>query len=179
MTDTEVSVAINDMTVSDLVKTIRERDGLSLEALGRAMGVSYVTVSHWQAGRRVPQARHLRRLRELAKIETVAESQADNRVLVRYGERIAEIGAVPSIGSIGDSYDTALAETVNSLYKTELIRQQGPWRSIDDVEVATLSWVCWFNTVRLHGTLDDVPPTEYEAAHYLHRTKANQPVGIQ
>lgn len=98
---------------------------------------------------------------------------------LRYGERIAEIGAVPSIGSIGDSYDNALAETVNSLYKTELIRQQGPWRSIDDVELATLSWVCWFNTVRLHGTLDDVPPTEYEAAHYLHRTEANQPVGIQ
>lgn len=70
MTDTEASLSVNDMTVSDLVKTIRERDGLSLEALGRAMGVSYVTVSHWQAGRRVPQARHLRRLRELAKNET-------------------------------------------------------------------------------------------------------------
>ncbi len=98
---------------------------------------------------------------------------------LRYGERIAEIGAVSSIGSVGDSYDNALAETVNSLYKTEFVRQQRPWRSTDDVELATLARVCWFNTVRLHGTLDDVPPTEYEAAHYLDRTAANQPVGIQ
>ncbi len=77
---------------------------------------------------------------------------------LRYGERLAEIGAVPSIGSVGDSYDNALAEAVNALYKTELIRQQGPWKSVDDVELATLSWVTWFNTVRLHGTLDDIPP---------------------
>jgi len=98
---------------------------------------------------------------------------------LRYGERIAEIGAVPSIGSVGDSYDNALAETVNSLYKTELIRRLGPWKTVDDVELATLSWVTWFNTVRIHGALDDVPPTEFETAHYLHATEANQPVGIQ
>ena len=61
--------------------------------------------------------------------------------LLRYGERIAELGAVPSIGFVGDSYDNALAETVNSLYKTELIRRLGPWKSVDDVELATLSWV--------------------------------------
>ncbi len=98
---------------------------------------------------------------------------------LRYGERLAEIGAVPSIGSVGDSYDNALAEAVNGLYKTELIRQQGPWKSVDDVELATLSWVTWFNTVRLHGALNDIPPTEYEAAHYVHQTETNQPVGIQ
>lgn len=98
---------------------------------------------------------------------------------LRYGERIAKLGAVPSIGSVGDSYDNALAETVNSLSKTELIRRLGPWKSVDDVELATLSWVNWFNTVRLHGTLDDVPPNEFEAAHYLQATEANQPVGIQ
>ena len=98
---------------------------------------------------------------------------------LRYGERLAEIGAVPSIGSVGDSYDNALAEAVNGLYKTELIRQQGPWKSVDDVELATLSWVTWFNTVRLHSTLNDIPPTEHEAAHYVHRAETNQPVGIQ
>ena len=83
---------------------------------------------------------------------------------VRYGERVAELGAVPSIGSIGDSYDNALAEATNALYKSELIRGpgQGPWRGVDDVELATLGWVHWFNTERLHGTLDDVPPVEYE-----------------
>jgi putative transposase len=84
---------------------------------------------------------------------------------VRYGERLAELGAVPSIGSVGDSYDNALAESVNGLYKTELIRGpgQGPWRTIEDVELATLGWVHWHNTARLHGYLNDVPPVEFEA----------------
>ncbi|WP_092652920.1 IS3 family transposase [Actinopolymorpha singaporensis] len=88
---------------------------------------------------------------------------------VRYGERLAEIGAVPSIGTVGDSYDNALAETVNGYYKTELIRgpaHTGPWRTVDDVELATLGWVHWHNTTRLHGYLNDLPPTEFEAAFY-------------
>ena len=90
---------------------------------------------------------------------------------IRYGERLAELGAVPSIGSIGDSYDNALAEATNGLYKTELIRQQGPWRGLDDVELATLGWVHWFNNQRLHGTLDDVPPVEFEAAWRAGRSR--------
>jgi putative transposase len=87
---------------------------------------------------------------------------------VRYGERLAELGAVPSIGSGGDSYDNALAETVNGAYKTELIRGpgQGPWRTVEDVELATLGWVHWHNTARLHGYLGDVPPAEFEDAFY-------------
>jgi len=87
---------------------------------------------------------------------------------IRYTERLAEIGARPSIGTIGDSYDNALAETVNGLYKTELVYgpDQRPWKKIEDVELATLSWVHWYNTQRLHGYLDDVPPIEYEEAHY-------------
>jgi putative transposase len=97
---------------------------------------------------------------------------------IRYGERLAELGAVPSIGSIGDSYDNALAEATNGLYKTELIRQQGPWRGVDDVELATLAWVHWFNSERLHGTLDDIPPVEFEAAYHA-QAQANQQVGIQ
>jgi putative transposase len=78
---------------------------------------------------------------------------------IRYGERLAEIGAVPSIGSVADSYDNSLAESVNSLYKTELIYgpDQGPWKTVADVELATLGWVHWFNTQRLHGHLGDVP----------------------
>jgi putative transposase len=97
---------------------------------------------------------------------------------IRYGERLAEIGALPSIGSVGDSYDNALAETVNGLYKTELIRRRGPWRNVDDVELATLGWVHWFNTTRLHGAIDDVPPAEFEAAYYR-RVETSEPVGIQ
>jgi putative transposase len=85
---------------------------------------------------------------------------------LRYTERLDEIGARPSIGTIADSYDNALAEAVNGLYKSELIRHQGPWRTVDDVELATLTWVHWFNTMRLHGTLGDIPPAEFEAHHY-------------
>lgn len=86
---------------------------------------------------------------------------------VRWGERLLELGAQPSVGSVGDSYD-ALAEAVNNLYKTELVRgpDQGPWRTVDELELATLGWVSWFNDARLHGTLNDVPPAEYEEAHY-------------
>ena len=87
---------------------------------------------------------------------------------VRWGEHLADLGAVPSIGSVGDSYDNALAETVNGIYKTELIRgpDHGPWKTIDQVELATLSWVHWYNTQRLHGYCADTPPSEYEEAHY-------------
>ncbi|XTP38095.1 IS3 family transposase (plasmid) [Mycobacterium sp. TJFP1] len=88
---------------------------------------------------------------------------------IRYGERLAEIGAVPSIGSIGDSFDNALAETVNGYYKAELIygpARNGPWKTVEDVELATLGWVHWHNTTRLHGYLDDLPPAEFEAAFY-------------
>ena len=94
---------------------------------------------------------------------------------IRYGERLAEIGAVPSIGTVGDSFDNALAETVNGYYKSELIygpRQTGPWKTIADVELATLGWVYWHNTSRLHGYLNDLPPAEFEATFYAtKRTK--------
>lgn len=101
---------------------------------------------------------------------------------VRYGERLAEIGATPSIGSVGDSYDNALAETVNGYYKAELIygpARNGPWKTVEDVELATLSWVYWHNTARLHSYLHDVPPIEFEAAFY-DAQRTDQPlVGIQ
>jgi transposase InsO family protein len=91
---------------------------------------------------------------------------------VRYGERLAETCAVPSIGTVGDSFDNALAETVNGYYKAELIRgpaRPGPWRTVDDVELAILCWVHWHNTTRLHGYLDDLPPIEFERRFTLSR----------
>jgi len=84
---------------------------------------------------------------------------------IRYTERLAEAGAVPSVGSRGDSYDNALAESFNGLYKAELIRHAGPWQGLDDVEYATLEYVDWFNQRRLHGELGMIPPAEFEAAY--------------
>jgi putative transposase len=81
---------------------------------------------------------------------------------VRYTERLAEAGAVRSVGSRGDSYDNALAETIVGLYKTELIRRRGPWRSLEHVELATAEWVDWWNQRRLHGATDNLPPAEFE-----------------
>jgi putative transposase len=86
---------------------------------------------------------------------------------IRYTERLAEAGAVRSGGSRGDSYDNALAESFNGLYKTELIHREGPWRGLDDVEHTTLDYVDWFNDRRLHGELGMITPAEKEAAHYL------------
>jgi putative transposase len=84
---------------------------------------------------------------------------------IRYTERLADAGVVNSVGSKGDSFDNALAETVNGLYKAELIDRQGAWRSVEDVEAATARWVHWWNTDRLHSACGDVPPAEYEAAY--------------
>ena len=71
-----------------------------------------------------------------------------------------------SVGSRGDSYDNALAESVIGLYKTEVIRKDGPWKGVDDVEFATLDWVCWFNEQRLLGPIGDIPPAEFEQMYY-------------
>jgi putative transposase len=84
---------------------------------------------------------------------------------IRYTERLAEAGVIPSVGSRGDSYDNALAESFNGLYKAELIRHSGPWQGLDDVEYATLEYVDWFNHRRLHGELGMRPPAEFEALH--------------
>ena len=85
---------------------------------------------------------------------------------IRYTERLAEAGIESSVGSIGDSYDNALAESVIGLYKTEVIRRKGPWKSLDDVEFATLDWVSWFNDQRLLGPIGDIPPVELEQMYY-------------
>ena len=87
-------------------------------------------------------------------------------VCIRYTERLAEAGIEPSVGSVGDSYDNALAETVIGLYKTEVINRCGPWRSLESVEFATLEWVDWFNNRRLLEPIGHVPPAEYEEVYY-------------
>ena len=93
---------------------------------------------------------------------------------IRYTERLAETGAVNSVGSKGDSYDNALAETIIGLYKTELVRNRGPWRGLDDLEYATLEWVDWFNHRRLFEAHGQIPPAEYEENHYRQKDSGRQ-----
>ena len=91
---------------------------------------------------------------------------------IRYTERLEQAGFNASVGSVGDSYDNALAETINGLYKTELIHKDGPWRGHHEVELATLSWVDWFNHRRLLEPIGDVPPVEYGLMYY--QTESDQ-----
>ena len=98
---------------------------------------------------------------------------------IRYTERLAEAGLEPSVGSRGDSYDNALAETVIGLYKTEVIRPRGPWRHVDAVEYATLEWVHWYNTQRLLEPIGHVPPVEHEADYYRQLEPPLEGVGLK
>jgi putative transposase len=95
---------------------------------------------------------------------------------IRFTERLAEAGIQPSVGAVGSSYDNALAETINGLYKTELIKHRGPWRTVEQVEYATAEWVDWFNHRRLYEYCGDVPPAELENAYYR-QTQPRHPVG--
>ena len=97
---------------------------------------------------------------------------------IRYTERLAEAGAVASVGSRGDSYDNALAETIIGLYKTELVRRRGPWKGIDDLEYATLEWVDWFNHRRLPEPIGYLPPAEFEAV-FRGQEDPNYPVRLK
>jgi hypothetical protein len=85
---------------------------------------------------------------------------------IKYTERLGDAGIEPSVGSVGDSYDNALAETINGLYKAEVIHRRGPWRSFEAVEFATLEWVDWFNNRRLMEPIGNIPPAEAEARYY-------------
>jgi transposase InsO family protein len=99
-------------------------------------------------------------------------------VSIRYTERLAEAGIEPSVGSVGDPYDNALAETIFGLYKTEVIRRNGPWRNIEEVEFATLEWVDWFNNRRLLGPIGNIPPAEFEALYYERQETPTMGVGL-
>jgi putative transposase len=98
-------------------------------------------------------------------------------VSIAHTERLAEVGAAPSIGSVGDALDNALAETTIGLFKTEVIRRRGPWKGLDDVELATLEWVDWYNHRRLHSACHDLTPAEYEQIYYGQHP-AQQPAGV-
>jgi putative transposase len=97
-------------------------------------------------------------------------------VAVRYTERLAEADVVASVGSVGDSYDNAMAEAFNSLFKAELVRNRGPWQGLDDLEIAVAEYIDWYNHRRLHGELGLVPPVEYEALQHTDQP-VRQPVG--
>jgi transposase InsO family protein len=97
---------------------------------------------------------------------------------IRYTERLAEAGAVTSVGSRGDSFDNALAETIIGLYKAELVRLRGPWKGLDEVEYATLEWVDWFNHRRLLAPVGYVPPAEFEA-DYHQREDPSRTAGLK
>ena len=92
---------------------------------------------------------------------------------IRYTDRLAEAGFNASVGSVGDSYDNALAETINGLYKAEVIHKDGPWRGLDDVKRATLTWVDWFNNRRLRQPIGDVPPAEFEIMYHQRIESSN------
>ncbi len=95
---------------------------------------------------------------------------------IRYTDRLLEAGIESSVGSRGDAYDNALAETINGLYKAEVIYHLGPWRGLEDVEYATLEWVAWYNSTRLMEPLGYLPPAEYEVQY--HRAQAVEPAGV-
>ena len=94
---------------------------------------------------------------------------------IKYSERLTEAGVEPSVGSVGDSYDNALAETIIGLFKTEVIHHRGPWRSVDAVEYATLEWVDWFNNRRLLESIGNVPPAELEMQYLRQRSESATP----
>jgi putative transposase len=94
-------------------------------------------------------------------------------VSIRYSERLSEAGIEPSVGSTGDSYDNALAETINGLYKAEIIHQRGPWKTREAVELATLEWVSWFNHHRLLEPIGYIPPAEAEANYWRRQAQAS------
>jgi len=97
---------------------------------------------------------------------------------IHYTERLAEAGIEPSVGSVGDSYDNALAESVIGLYKTELIHRRGPWRHFEAVEFRTLEWIDWFNNRRLLEPIGYIPPAEFEEAYYRNRTAPAMVAGL-
>ena len=95
---------------------------------------------------------------------------------LRYTERLADLDAAPSIGTVGDSYDNSMAESLNGIYKTELVKPAGPWKTRDQLEYATFEWIDWYNTRRLHEQIGMIPPGEKEAIHYASNHSQNQPV---
>ena len=176
--------APNQLWVTDLTY-VPTRSGMAyvcfiVDAFSR-MIVGWRVASHMRTDMvldALEMARRSRGNRRL--IGLVAHSDAGSQFTsVRFTERLDEIGARPSIGTVADSYDNALAETTNGLYKTECVfgpDAPRPWDDVDELELATLSWVHWFNEERLHGHCGDVPPAEFETAFYA--AKQASPTGV-
>ena len=117
--------------------------------------------------------------REAGLADLVHHSDRGTQYLsMRYTDRLADAGIAPSVGSRGDSYDNALAESIIGLFKTEVIQRKGPWRHLEAVEFATLRWVDWFNNRRLLEPLGYVPPAEFEAAYYVEQSNPAMVVGF-
>jgi len=110
-------------------------------------------------------------LRVHGRPEVFNSDQGSQGVSIRYSERLTQAGIEPSVGSKGDSYDNALAETINGLYKAELIHRRAPWKSREAVALATLEWVAWFNYHRLLEPIGNIPPAEAEANYYRQLTR--------
>ncbi len=176
----------NALWVTDLTY-VPTRSGMAyvcfiVDAFSR-MIVGWRVASHMRTDM-VLDALEMARARRGARrlVGLVAHSDAGSQFTsVRFTERLEEIGATPSIGTVADSYDNALAETTNGLYKAECV--YGPdaagWDDVEHLELATLSWVAWFNETRLHGHCGDVPPAEFEAAFYAAHQTDQQLVGIK
>ncbi len=116
-----------------------------------------------------------KRNRPLAGLKAHSDAGSQYTAL-RFTERLADLGAAPSIGSVGDSYDNSMAESLNGIYKTELVKPAGPWRTVDQLEYATFEWVDWYNERRLHEQIGMIPPAEKEAIYYASTQGQNQPV---
>ena len=176
----------NALWVTDLTY-VPTRSGMAyvcfiVDAFSR-MIVGWRVASHMRTDM-VLDALEMARARRGARrlVGLVAHSDAGSQFTsVRFTERLDEIGATPSIGTVADSYDNALAETTNGLYKAECV--YGPdaagWDDVEHLELATLSWVAWFNETRLHGHCGDVPPAEFEAAFYAAHQTDQTLVGIK
>lgn len=181
------SAAPNELWVTDLTY-VPTRSGMAyacfiVDAFSR-MIVGWTVASHMRTDMvldALEMARRSRGGRRL--VGLVAHSDAGSQFTsVRFTERLDEIGARPSIGTVADSFDNALAETTNGLYKTECVYGPDaprPWDNVDELELATLSWVHWFNNDRLHGHCGDIPPAEFEAAHYAAQQPTPLGVGNQ
>src|SRR5207249_4741278 len=133
--------------------------GRELPGLRRAQGVA---ATEPRADRGRPLYRRASDARPRVKGVGHHSDHGSQYLSIRYSERLAEVGAEPSVGSVGDSYDNALAETIIGLYKTEVIHRRGPWRHLEAVEYATLEWVDWFNHRRLLEPIGNVPPAALE-----------------
>jgi putative transposase len=181
------AAAPNQLWVTDLTY-VPTRSGMAyvcfiVDAFSRRI-VGWRVASNMKADMVLDALETARRSRGARRfVGLVAHADAGSQFTsVRFTERLEEIGARPSIGTVVDSYDNALAETTNGLHKTECVYGPDaprPWADVDELELATLSWVHWFNEQRLHSHCDDVPPAEFEAAFYAAQQTDPAGVGIQ